>query len=210
MRRWTVAIAISVGLGCDDHEVSPACSDPAQISVSACTGGESYGDEACAVLDDALRRGSTANDARAARITAPTEGQAVPAAQPFTVRWEPSTARRSPLGPGRPLRRHEASWRDELSRWLTLVPEAQAHCAPFTGRAYELRASVGTTVVLRRQQGLTQWTPSASEWQRLRDAARGGRAVELTLYTAEMSASQINPGSGPFTPTAPRRFTLTE
>jgi hypothetical protein len=170
------------------------------VSLPACevAGNDRFSDEACIALDDTIRRSASANSARAATITAPTEGQAVPVATPFTFRWTAPVA----LHP-----RRARTWGDELRRFLDPLPEAYAHCAPFTGRAYELRIKVGSTVLLRRQQSATSWTPSAAEWAYLTNAI-GAQTAELTLYTAMLVNNQVSSGTGPFYTATPRRFTL--
>lgn len=198
--------------GCDDHThdadaAALACTDPAQVSLPNCSSGaDLFSDEACTALDDGLARAQR-DDARAPAVTAPTEAQALPATMPFTFRWEaPLAAYRSPgAGPVRLARAF--SWRDDLGRWSTLVPEAQAHCAPFSGRGYELQFRVGGRVVLRRQQSATSYTPGPDAWDRLRTTA-GTNPVELTVYTAVFNQNTITPGNGPFAATAPRRFTF--
>lgn len=170
------------------------------MSLPACeaAGGDRFSDEACIALDDTIGRSATTNDTRAAAITAPTEAQAVPAGTPFTFTWSaPAMARyRRPMTVG-----------DELRRFVTLLPEAHAHCDPFTGRAYELRIKVGSTVVLRRQQSATTWTPTAAEWTYITNTI-GAQTAELTLYTAALVGNQVSAGTGPFYAAAPRRFTV--
>lgn len=136
---------------------------------------------------------------RAPTVTAPTEAQALPAATPFTFTWNAPVA----------LRPHHRPMtvRDELARWTTLVPEAQAHCEPFSARAYELRFKVGTSVIFRRQQSARTWTPTAAQWDYLVRTI-GTQTAELTVYTASFSASQISTGAGPFYATTSRRFTI--
>lgn len=197
-----LAACLAFLTACHEHvEVPPTspCADRQQVSLPACeSGADRFSDEACIALDDTLRRSATANDARAAAITAPTEGQRVPAATPFTFTWS---------APSMALLRRPMTFGDELRRLLTPLPEAQAHCDPFTGRAYELRIKVGSTVLLRRQQSATTWTPSAAEWAYLTGAI-GAQTAELTLYTAALVSNQVSAGTGPFYATAPRRFTI--
>jgi hypothetical protein len=189
--------------GCHEHEEIPAtspCADRQQVSLPACdtAGGDRFSDEACIALDDTIRRSASTNDARAATITAPTEGLALPAATPFTFTWS---------APTMALRRRPMTVGDELRRFVTLLPEAEAHCAPFTGRAYELRITAGGTVILRRQQSTTTWTPTAAEWAYITSTI-GTRTAELTLYTATLVSNQVSAGAGPFYAAAPRRFTI--
>lgn len=190
---------------CHDHTEVPAaspCADSQQVSLPACAvaGGDSFSDEACIALDDAIRGSrATVNDMRSPSITAPTEMQAVARATPFTFAW---TAPVASIPARRPM-----TVGDELRRWTTLVPEAEAHCDPFTGRAYELRIKAGANVLLRRQQSALSWTPSAAEWTYLTGAI-GTQTAELTIYTASYVANQISTGAGPFYPMTARRFTV--
>ncbi|MEZ4391852.1 MAG: hypothetical protein R3A48_12205 [Polyangiales bacterium] len=203
-RSHLLLLALLVPAGCsDDHPTAPAgspCANPDTISLPDCdVGSDRFSDEACTVLDDAITRGLSTDTARAPSITAPTEDQALPAAAPFTFTWSAPTARRG-LPPRRPM-----TWRDELARWTTLIPEAQAHCAPFSGQAYELRFVIQGQVVLRRQQSLTSYTPDASRWSYLRTQA-AGRPIELRIVTARFSNNLV--GAGPFVASQPRRFTI--
>lgn len=190
-----------------DAAVSP-CENPSVISLPSCSSGvDRFSDEACAALDDRLSRGAATRDnAHAPTVTAPTEGQAIPAATPFQFRFDPPMA----LGPTRgvPFGAPRAmTLADELSRWSTLVPEAQAHCPVFSGVGYELSFKVSGRVVLRRQQSLTAWTPDAATWTQFTTAA-GSNPVELTVYAATFSSTMIPTGSGPYAPTTPRTFTF--
>lgn len=203
-RSYFVLLALLVPLGCSDsHPSTPAgspCANPDTISLPNCdVGTDRFSDEACTVLDDAIARSLTTDTARAPSITAPNEDQALPAATPFTFTWSAPTARRA-LPTRRPM-----TWRDELARWTTLIPEAQAHCAPFSGQAYELRFVVQGEVVLRRQQSLTSYTPDASRWSFLRTRA-AGRPIELRIVTARFSSDLVS--TGPFVASQPRRFTI--
>ena len=183
----------------DDPPVTGACADPTLLSLPACgtAGADPFSDEACAIFDDRITRGATTDAMRSATITAPTEMQSVPGATPFAFTWTAPTAWRRP---SRPM-----NWRDELARWTTLVPEAQAHCEAFSGRAYELSFKVGTRIVLGRQQSFTTWTPDAATWTRLRTAA-GTSPVELTIYAVTFNANQVS--AGPFVSGTVRRFTI--
>lgn len=199
-----LALPAVFAVACHDHDdgedASPACTDPAQISLPNCESGpDRFSDEACTIFDDALSNRTATDDARAATITAPTAGQVVPAATPFTFTWTAPTALRRP---SRARSLAALAWRA-----IDPLPEAEAHCEAFTGRAYELRFSVNGAVVMRRQTSALSWTPDAIQWQRL-VAAVGSSTVELRVYTANFSANQINSGSGPFAPMAARSFTI--
>jgi hypothetical protein len=209
IRTWLMSASLptlallAVGCGHDDAPVTPACGDPTQVSLPNCSAGtDNFSDEACTVLDDAITTRATSQDARAPSVTAPTEGQRVPRATPFTFSWTAPVAARPRLRAPRAM-----TLADELRRWTTLLPEAEAHCEPFSGRAYELRFKVNGATVIRRQQSTTSWTPDARDWAIL-VAGGAGRTVELTVYTALFNNGQIGTSAGPFTPMAARRFAL--
>jgi hypothetical protein len=185
---WALSL-VALGCGHDDAPVTAACGDPTQVSLPNCSAGS-----------DTTRASS--QDARAPSVTAPTEGQRVPRAAPFTFSWTAPVAARPRLRAPRAM-----TLADELRRWTTLIPEAEAHCEPFSGRAYELRFRVNGATVLRRQQSATSWTPDGRDWS-LIVAGATGRTVELTVYTALFNNGQIGPSAGPFTPMAARRFVL--
>lgn len=198
-----VSALVVAGCGHDDAPVAGACGDPQQVSLPSCSSGSDlFSDEACTVLDDAIASRATVQDARAPSVTAPSEAQRVPRATPFTFAWTAPVAGRLRLQPRRAL-----TLADELGRWTTLLPAAEAHCEPFSGRAYELRFRVNGATVFRRQQSATTWTPDARDWAIL-VAGGGGRTVELVVYTALFNNGQIGQSSGPFTPMASRRFGL--
>ncbi|MDO9020914.1 MAG: hypothetical protein Q8S73_32195 [Deltaproteobacteria bacterium] len=199
-----LSLPLVFAVACDDHTVtSAACSDRSVISLPACPTEDGFSDETCQSFDDRTANGqSMANDARSPAIAAPTEGQALPGGTPFTFQWMAPTSLRRRMPVTRAL-----TLADEWHRWTTLIPEAQAHCPPFSGRGYDLIFRSGDQVVFRRQQSGTAWTPDAAAWARLRTAAAGG-ALALTIQTATFSANLIPSGSGPFVQSAPRRFTI--
>jgi hypothetical protein len=165
-----------------------------------------YSDEACQALDDAERRAPAQVDAtRAPVVNEPAEGAMVPSATPFTFRWTGQLAARDG-GEGRVVcaRAPRAmTWRDELARWTTLIPEAHAHCAPFNGVGYALTFRAGDRVLLRVEQSRTEYTPDAQAWATLRSA---GGPIDLTILATRFRESAVS--EGPFAPAAPRRFTI--
>jgi hypothetical protein len=196
-------IALVEGCGHDDAPPSPACGDPSRLSLPNCAADpDQFSDEACTVLDDAIASRASTQDARAAEVMAPTEAQRLPRATPFAFAWTAPTARRGPLRAPRAM-----TLADEMRRWTTLLPEAEAHCEPFSGRAYELRFRVDGATVFRRQQSTTRWMPDAHDWAIL-VAAGGGHTVELTVFTALFNRGVVGTGAGPFSAMASRRFTL--
>ncbi len=199
-----LALPLVFAVACDESTVtSAACADRNVISLPTCPTEDGFSDETCQGFDDRISNGqSMVNDARAPAIVAPTEAEALPGATPYTFRWTAPTSFRL-----RPPATRALTFADEWQRWTTLVPEAQAHCPPFSGRGYDVFIRSGDTVVFRRQQSGTSWTPDAASWARLRTAAAGG-PLSLTIQTATFNANVIPSGSGPFVQSAPRRFTI--
>lgn len=201
-----LALATVLAGGCSDDTggtapTPSACSDPTRLSLPTCSvaGQDPFSDEACQGLDDYVSRSTpAADDARAPAIMTPSEGERVPAATPYTFRWSAPMA----FAP----RRRPPTFRDEFARWTTLVPEAEAHCQPFNGRAYELTFRAGGQTLMRRQQSATSWTPDTGAWARIVTGANG-RPVELTVVTATLTNNRVGTGSA-YVQTAPRRFTL--
>lgn len=204
--RWAGCFIVSAAVACSDDHTTPsaACGDPTQISLPVCTSGsDRFSDEACTVLDDAISSRASTQDGRAATVVAPAEGERIAAGAPYTFTWTAPVAWRPRLRAPRAM-----TFADELARWTTLVPEAQAHCEPFTGRAYELRFVVDGRTVFRRQTSATVWTPTTRDWGILTAGASGGRVVELTIYTALFNGGTISASAGPFRPMAARRFSV--
>ncbi len=158
-----------------------------------------FTDEACGGLDTAETRAApTTSDAQAPAIDAPSEAQALPGATPFTFRWHPQgLALRAPLSP-RPFR-----WQDDLARWTTLLPSAEAHCAPFGGLGYALIFAAEGQRVFRVETGRTDWTADPVAWRRLR-AAHG--AISLTIEAARFASNTVT--EGPVISVTPRTFTI--
>jgi hypothetical protein len=176
-------------------------------------GPDGYSDEACFALDDAEQRAAAVVDAmRAPAITAPTAMQVLPSGTPFTFRWSAATALAPTRTPARwnaiadalpPLRAPRAPTAlEELARWTTLVPEAHAHCAPFSGIGYGLDFRVGSRVILRVEQSTTEYTPGAAAWEVLRGA---GAPIELRITATRFRNSTVS--DGPFE--SPTRVTFT-
>lgn len=162
-----------------------------------------FTDEACQGLDTAeTRSGVMHNDMQAPAIDAPTEGQAVPGAAPFHFTWHPTgLSRRAPV-----LRAPRAyTWRDELIRWSSLIPAAEAHCAPYGGVAFAVVfKNAAGQVVLRAETSHRDYTPTADAWTRLR-AVSG--TISMTVEAARFSNNAVT--EGPFDQTTPRHFTIT-
>lgn len=178
-------------------------------------GGDPYSDEACFSLDDVeSRSGAIVDGMRAPSIIAPTQGQALPSATPFTFRWTAALAlypRRTParwnIATSAALPTHEFNVRtpsvfEEIARWSSLVPEAHAHCAPFSGVGYGLDFRSGSRVILRVEQSRTEYTPGAAAWEILRSATG---PIELRITAARFRNSVVS--DGPFE--SPTRVTFT-
>jgi hypothetical protein len=158
-----------------------------------------YTDEACEGLDTAESRAAAmASDAQAPAIDAPMEGETLPNATPYTFRWHPQGLARAP-------RVRPFEWRDDLARWTTLLPAADAHCAPFGGVAYALVFGAGGQPLLRVETANTSYTPDADAWTRLR-AARG--AISLNIEVARFASNAVT--EGPFVTATARTFTITQ
>lgn len=193
--------------------LTAACTSPAgsltevsceQTALPACTDGpDRFSDEACASLDDALVRGALRTDAMKAPIVeAPPEGAVLAAATPYTFRLRNQLARLDYAPRTPPALRAMTAW-DELSRWTKLVPEAHAHCLPFTGVGYALIFRSGGRVIARAEHSTDNWTPGPVAWSTLVDA---GGPIELTVLAARFRESTVE--DGPYTPAAPVRFTI--
>jgi hypothetical protein len=174
------------------------------IRIAACTaadGGaspESFSDEACLSLDDVSRRQGVAHDdARAPSIEQPAEGAAIPSASPYTFTWRPGALA---LRRARP---RALTAMDEWRRFVTLIPEAEAHCPPFNGVGYAVVFTAGAQEVLRAETSTRSYTPAEDAWARLR-AVRG--AIGVRVLAARFSASAVV--EGPFDQSTERRFTL--
>ena len=200
------------GGACNDAGDSAAPSRCLTAVLPACDrGGDPYSDEACFSLDDTeSRSGAMVDPMRAPTITAPATGAALAAATPFNFEWTAPTA----LAPRvTPLRWRRASVTpaplagspsvlDELRRWTSLVPEAHAHCAPFSGLGYGLDFRAGGRVVLRVEQSGTSFRPGALAWDMLRGA---GGPIEVRITATRFRNSTVS--EGPFE--APTRVTFT-
>jgi hypothetical protein len=180
-------------------------------------GGDPYSDEACYALDDAeSRTAATVDPARAPTITAPADREALPSATRFTFRWSAPMAARIPRTPARwvagtdahparsPLPHRAPTIAEELARWTALVPEAHAHCAPFSGVGYGLDFRANGRVILRVEQSLTEYTPTPAAWDILRGA---GGPIEIRITAARFRNSALS--EGPFESPARRTFTIT-
>jgi hypothetical protein len=160
-----------------------------------------YTDEACEALDTAeSRMAPTPSDSQAPAIDAPAEGAALPSATPFTFTWHPQgLAYRIQPAPSQ----RGFEWRDDLARWSTLLPAAEAHCAPFGGVAYALVFRANNQQLLRVETANTSWTPEGDAWTRLR-AAVG--TISLTIEAARFASNAVT--EGPVVSVTPRTFTI--
>jgi hypothetical protein len=160
-----------------------------------------FTDEACAALDTAeTRMTPTPSDSQAPAIDAPTEGATLPNASPFTFTWHPQGFAFR-IEPSPAFRAFE--WRDDVARWTTLLPAAEAHCAPFGGVAYALVFRADNQQILRLETANTSWTPEDADWTRLR-AARG--TISLSIEAARFSNNEVT--EGPVVSATPRTFTI--
>jgi hypothetical protein len=84
------------------------------------------------------------------------------------------------------------------------VPEAHAHCAPFSGLGYGLDFRANGRVVLRVEQSTTSYTPSALAWDMLRAA---GGPIEIRITATRFRNSTVS--EGPFESPSRVTFTIT-
>ena len=159
-----------------------------------------YTDEACDSLDDAEHRAAVVHDdAMAPAIDMPIEAQILPSATRFTFAWHPQAFSRAPR-----LHRTMPTWRNELARWMTLVPAAEAHCSPFGGIAYSLTfTAANDQVILRAETSLPTYTPTADSWMRLR-AAIG--TISMRVGVARFNNNAVT--GGPVDQATPRHFSI--
>ncbi len=161
---------------------------------------ETFSDEACTSLLEAESRGPVAHDAtRSPTITAPAPGQIVPGTTPFMFTWVPGSVSLR----GRERSPRAFTIRDDLGRWVRLIPAADAHCVPFNGAAYAAVFSLGGTEVLRAETAHTYYTPTAAAWAQLK-AVHG--TLSLRVEVAQFDASVVT--TGPWDQTAPVTFTI--
>jgi hypothetical protein len=162
---------------------------------------ERFTDEACDGLDTAESRMPVMHDdTQAPAVDAPTEGQTLPGAVPFTFQWHTTGfARARPAAMPRAF-----AWRDDLARWSQMIPEAQAHCAPFGGVAFAVTftASNGQQL-LRAETASRSYTPTTDAWMRLR-AAVG--TITMNVEVARFSDNVVT--EGPYDQMTPRHFTI--
>ena len=161
---------------------------------------ETFSDEACTSLLEAETRAPVTHDAtRSPTITAPMSGQTVPGTTPFTFTWMPGSVsffRHQPA--------HRAfTFRDDLGRWATLIPAADAHCVPFNGAAYAAVFSSGSTEVLRAETAHTYYTPTAAAWAQLK-SVHG--TLSFRVEVAQFDVSVVT--TGPWDQTTPTLFTI--
>jgi hypothetical protein len=132
-------------------------------------------DEVAETIVDAWDSGrGGVDDAKAAHLTAPTDGASVPAATPATLSWSLPTALQ-----GKTLR-HGTSSGDFV--WIRL--EAPGFAEP-----------IDAIVV-----GVTEWTPDAAAWARVQTAT-GPIKVTLTYAYVNMGTIMDGPYRPSTTPT---------
>lgn len=141
-------------------------------------------------------------------MTEPMDMAVLPAATPATFRWTGNLVRNESLPPwlrrnGELPARGVLHWQDELRKMFTLLPAAQAHCAPFSGIAYGLDFYSNNVRIIRAELSATMYQPNAAAWALLR-AATG--TIELRMTVVRMRSNEVT--EGPYsTPTA-TRFTI--
>lgn len=179
-----------------------ACSDDHDDDSHSHAGASGSGGSAVNV-DDLLYEGEVTDEAaesilgvaaqtdssKAATISAPTEGAALPAATPFAFTWNASTARRT-----------------VLPAWLGPERSAHAHGDPFTGVAYLLTFSTASTPALVRVvTDKTTYTPTDAVWSALKGA---GGPITLSIIAARIENNLLVNGGGPYTAGKGVSFTI--
>ena len=86
---------------------------------------------------------------------------------------------------------------------FTLLPQAHAHCAPFSGIAYGLDFVASGARVLRVELSTTEFTPNMTSWALLRAASS---TIELKISVVRMRANEVT--EGPYGAPAATRFTI--
>jgi hypothetical protein len=165
---------------------------------------ESFTDEACDGLDTAETRHPPMADAtRAPIIDAPTEGQALPRATPFTFAWHPAPAfsLRAPAAPAAPER--GLTFAARVSRFFTLLPAAEAHCPAFGGIGYAVIFAANGQTLFRAETANHRYAPTTDAWMRLL-AARG--TISMTVEAARFANNDVT--DGPVVQVTPRTFTI--
>lgn len=161
---------------------------------------EHFSDEACINLDQAEMRGPIMqNNSIAPTITAPTQGQVLPGATPFVFMWSAGNVA---------LRRVPPSFRaitlaDEWARWTTLIPEADAHCPPYSGLGYAAVFLSQGQEVLRAETEFLMYTPTMNAWQMLQGATP---PISMYVEVAQFDTSALT--AGPWEQTAPVTFSI--
>lgn len=175
------------GIACDDDHDEAAHSHAGSAGVAGSAGGSGIDIEALVyegeVTDEAAQSAlgvaATVNDSKASVLSAPTEGQALPGATPFTFTWNAATAQRT-----------------RLPSWLGPERSAHAHGDPFTGVAYVLTFTAGGAFVAGVATDKTSYTPDEAAWGKLKAA---GGPIVATLTVARMENNLVATGGGPYT-----------
>lgn len=185
------------GLGCssssdDDHTTPSATANvPSDVIYNAGT------DEALASV---LGVAAKPDDAKAGKLTAPMDKEAVPASPAFTFAWSAGTAMAPARGP-----RARTMWA-ELRRVVETERAAHAHGTPYTGVIYYLVFS--TPTVPRLAAVLTAgpgYQPDATTWSKM---AASKEPITITMIAARLENNGLTPDGGPFASTYTPSFTV--
>jgi hypothetical protein len=206
--RVAIAATVVAGAYAACSPASPELRCLTAVLPNCLAGPDPYSDEACASLDAfEMRTPAQVDASRAPIVDFPTQDAVLPADPAPTFRWHGQLASRVPGGgdgdgdDAAPVR--ALTWRDELTRWTSLVPAAHAHCPPFSGLGYSLIFRAGGQTVLYVEQSATEYTPNADAWGRLRNASG---TIELTARVSRFRSNAVD--EGPYAPPEPRRFTV--
>lgn len=197
-RLASFVLATAALAACDDHAgptINDPCGEPAY--------GGAASDEAWLSIVDA-EKNTQADDAHAATIMAPAEGQVLPATSPPTFAWtSPLSAARLPDGKASGAHARPTPWW-RRARSL-FVGTAHAHLPPVTGTVHYLKIAIpGAACPVRAFTTLSSWTPDAAAWSKLTAAA--GQTLTLEIVSAYLRDNRVT--EGPYRPTAPRSFQI--
>jgi hypothetical protein len=203
-QRWlvrgaTAAILLAVSFGgCDGDDGSGGSG--AGVDIEDVVYDMEGGDEALQAMLAATPKTDAAN---AAAFDAPLDGDAVPAAAPFTFRWHvgASSSRFEPTRWLVPPIERRKSVKSRLAHtfvesMLGGVSTAHAHGPPVEGRAYFLVLSTDADAKLFRVfTKNTQFTPDAEAWDRI---VAAGAPITASVLTADFETNRIAQDGGPF------------
>jgi len=196
MARPTLPLVLLLA-ACHDHAQGAGAADeyrydcdnrPAGVTVFATD--ESFR----AFVEAEAGRGFTADDARAARVTAPAPGATLSAANPpqFVLQLPLAVL---PPAAGRPVRPPRPSRWQRLLDALAPVGTAWAHCPAVNGANMLFRLQDGAMPVYTAVLSVNSFTPDPARWRKAL-GGRVGKTLTLTLVRAVLGDGDVR--EGPF------------